>query len=468
MENFGEWYLDILEKADLVDSRYPIKGLSVIRPYGFQIRKQALKIYRDLVEKEHEELLFPTLIPESELAKEGEHVKGFEDEVYWITHGGKTPLNEKLALRPTSESVMYPMFSLWVRSHIDLPMKYFQVVNTFRYETKHTRPIIRVREIQTFAEAHTIHAYKEEAEEQIQTGIQIFKELFDSMGIPYTISKRPEWDTFPGADYTMAMDVLMPSGRTLQIGTIHNLGQTFAKTYDIIFENKEGNHEHAYQTCYGLSGRILAALIGIHGDEKGLKLPPSIAPNQITLIPILFKKGKEEVLNKCNQIKEQLENSNIRTNIDTRDIRPGKKFFDWEIKGTPLRLELGPRDLENNKVVLVRRDTLEKIELQIDDNLTTNIENILKDITKTLKENAWKTFEENIKTANTLNEITQLIDEKNMVKFNWCGDEQCGKEIEEETNIDLLGINNDTEDENTTCIHCGKPAKHIALIAKSY
>ncbi len=468
MENFGEWYLDILEKADLIDSRYPVKGLTVIRPYGYQIRKQTLEIYTKLLEKEHEEVLFPTLIPESELAKEGKHVKGFEDEVYWVTHGGKTPLNEKLALRPTSESALYPMFSLWVRSHIDLPMKYFQVVNTFRYETKHTRPIIRVREIQTFAEAHTIHSTKKEANEQVKTGIQLYKDLFDNMGIPYTISKRPDWDKFPGADYTMAMDVLMPSGRTLQIGTIHNLGQTFAKTYDIIFENKEGNHEHAYQTCYGLSGRILAALIGIHGDEKGLKLPPSIAPNQITLIPILFKKGKEEVLNKCNQIKEQLENSNIRTNIDTRDIRPGKKFFDWEIKGTPLRLELGPRDLENNKVVLVRRDTLEKIELQIDDNLTTNIENILKDITKTLKENAWKTFEENIKTANTLNEITQLIDEKNMVKFNWCGDEQCGKEIEEETNIDLLGINNDTEDENTTCIHCGKPAKHIALIAKSY
>ena len=468
MENFGEWYLDILEKADLIDSRYPVKGLTVIRPYGYQIRKQTLNIYTKLLEQEHEELLFPTLIPESELAKEGKHVKGFEDEVYWVTHGGNTPLNEKLALRPTSESAMYPMFSLWVRSHIDLPMKYFQVVNTFRYETKHTRPIIRVREIQTFAEAHTIHSTKEEADQQVQTGIKIYKELFDNMAIPYTISKRPDWDKFPGADYTMAMDVLMPSGRTLQIGTIHNLGQTFAKTYDIIFENKEGTHEHAYQTCYGLSGRILAALIGIHGDEKGLKLPPSIAPNQITLIPILFKKGKEEVLNKCNQIKEQLEKSNIRTNIDTREIRPGKKFFDWEIKGTPLRLELGPRDLENNKVIIVRRDTLEKTQLPIDDNLTSNIEKILEDITKTLKENAWKTFKENIKTANTINEITQLINEKNMVKFNWCGDEECGKEIEEKSNIDLLGINKETEDENATCIHCGKPAKHIALISKSY
>ena len=468
MENFGEWYLNILEKADIIDSRYPVKGVTVIRPYGYQIRKQTLKIYTDLLEKEHEELLFPTLIPESELAKEGKHVKGFEDEVYWVTHGGNTPLNEKLALRPTSESAMYPMFSLWVRSHIDLPMKYFQVVNTFRYETKHTRPIIRVREIQTFAEAHTIHSTSEEAKKQVNTGIDIYKNLFDSLAIPYTISKRPEWDKFPGADYTMAMDVLMPSGRTLQIGTIHNLGQTFAKTYDIIFENKEGKHEYAYQTCYGISGRILAALIGIHGDEKGLKLPPTVAPNQITIIPILFKKGKEEVLNKCNQIKQELEKSNIRVNIDNRDIRPGKKFFDWEIKGTPLRIELGPRDLKNNKAIIVRRDTFEKIELQLDDNLTTNIENILNDISESLKENAWKTFKSHIMSANSIKDLIQLIKEKNMVEFDWCGDEECGKEIEEKTGISLLGTNKEIKEENKTCIHCGKHAKYKALIAKSY
>ena len=466
LENFSEWYNNILETADILDSRYPIKGLSIWRPYGFQIRKQILKIYSELMDKEHEEVLFPTLIPESELAKEGEHVKGFEDEVYWITKGGKTDLNEKLALRPTSETSIYPMFALWLRSHIDLPMKYYQVVNTFRYETKHTRPIIRVREIQTFAEAHTVHATRADADKQVETGIKIYKELFENLAIPYTITKRPLWDTFPGADYTMAFDTLMPSVRTLQIGTVHNLDQTFSKTYDIIFENKEGEHEHPYQTCYGISERIIAAVLGIHGDEKGLKLPPKIAPTQITLIPILFKKGKEEVLNKITEIQKQLEENNIRVKIDQRDIRPGKKFYDWEIKGTPLRLELGPRDLENNKTVLVRRDTLEKIELNLDDKLVENIEKILNGIQENLKKQAQENQKEHIIDVNKIEDISDKINEKNIVSFNWCGEEECGKEIEEKTGFDILGEYK--EDNENKCIHCGKPSKNIALISKSY
>ena len=261
MENFSEWFHDILEKAEITDSRYPIKGMAVWLPYGFQIRRATLNIFRDLLDKEHDEVLYPLLIPETELAKEGIHVKGFEDEVYWVTHGGQTELNEKLAIRPTSETAMYPMFSLWVRSHIDLPIKQYQIVNTFRYETKHTRPLIRVREITTFAEAHTVHSSAEEAEAQVKTGIELYKEFFDGMGIAYLISKRPVWDKFPGAEYTMAFDTIMPDGKTLQIGTVHNLGQTFAKTFEITFENKEGNHEYAYQTCYGISDRVIAAAI---------------------------------------------------------------------------------------------------------------------------------------------------------------------------------------------------------------
>ena len=222
-------------------------------------------------------------------------------------------------------------------------IKYYQIVNTFRYETKHTRPLIRVREITTFKEAHTAHATKEEADEEVEKHIAKYKEIFDTLGIPYTLSKRPEWDKFPGADYTMAFDAIMPDGKTLQIGTIHNLGQTFAKTFDITFEDKDGEHKLVYQTCAGLSDRVIASAIGVHGDEKGLCLPPEISPNQITIIPILFKKGKEEVLAKCNQLKKEFEDAGLRVNIDDRDIRPGKKFYDWELKGTPIKLELGPR-----------------------------------------------------------------------------------------------------------------------------
>ena len=469
MENFSEWFHNILETADIIDSRYPIKGMSVWRPYGFQIRKHFYNYLTDLLDREHDETLFPLLIPEAELAKEGIHVKGFEDEVYWITHGGQKKLNEKLALRPTSETAIYPMFSLWVRSHIDLPIKVYQKVNTFRYETKHTRPLIRVREITSFVEAHTVHSSAEEADAQVQTGIEIYKDIFDKLAIPYMISDRPVWDKFPGADYTMAFDTIFPDGKTLQIATVHNLGQTFAKTFDITFENKEGQHEYGYQTCYGLSDRVIASLIAIHGDENGLILPPTVAPTQVVIVPILFKKGREEVLSKCNQIKESLEQLDIRVTIDDRDMRPGKKFFDIEQKGSPLRIELGPRDLENNKIVYVRRDNGEKSELDIDGELSGKIKNLLNEIHDDLFNKAWEKFNSSIELVEENENLKTTTEDGKISKFYWCGDTDCGKGIEEETGMDVLGICEDLEeDSEKVCIHCGKKAKHIASIAKTY
>ena len=466
MENFDEWFHDILENANITDSRYPIKGMAVWLPYGFQIRKHSMNIIKKLLDKDHEEVLFPMLIPETELAKEGIHVKGFEDEVYWITQGGQTPLNEKLALRPTSETAIYPMYALWIRTHIDLPIKYYQIVNTFRYETKHTRPLIRVREITTFKEAHTAHATKEESDEQIQDFIEIYKEFFDDLRIPYLISQRPEWDKFPGADYTMAFDVIMPNGKTLQIGTIHNLGQTFAKTFNITFEDKDGEHKLVYQTCAGVSDRVIASVIGVHGDEKGLRLPPEVSPNQVTIIPILFKKGKEEVLAKCDEIKTELEDAGLRVNIDDRDIRPGKKFNDWELKGTPLKLELGPRDLENNITVAMRRDEGEKIELTLDDSLADNVIELLDKSQENLSSIAWDFQAEHVKFTEDIDEISDLVEAGNVVKFYWCGDEAVGKEIEEKTGYDILGIQEEVCEGK--CILSGEDAKYIALIAKTY
>ena len=466
MENFDEWFHEILEKANITDSRYPIKGMAVWMPYGFQIRKHTMNIIKELLDKDHEEVLFPLLIPETELAKEGIHVKGFEGEVYWVTKGGHNELNEKLALRPTSETAMYPMYALWIRSHIDLPIKYYQIVNTFRYETKQTRPLIRVREITTFKEAHTAHATKEESDEQVQDFIEIYKQFFDDLGLAYLISKRPEWDKFPGADYTMAFDVIMPNGKTLQIGTIHNLGQTFAKTFDIIFEDKDGEHKLVYQTCAGLSDRVIASVIGIHGEEKGLRLPPKVSPKQVTIIPIIFKKGKEEVLAKCSEIKTQLEAKDIRVDIDDRDIRPGKKFFDWEIKGTPLKLELGPRDLENNITIAMRRDEGEKIELALDDSLADNVLDLLEKTSQNLSAASWNFQEEHVKFTESLEEIPELVKAGNVVKFYWCGDEEVGKQIEEETGYDILGIQEEVSEGK--CIASGKDAKYIALIAKTY
>ncbi|MDR1722109.1 MAG: proline--tRNA ligase [Methanobrevibacter sp.] len=465
MENFSQWFHNILEEAEIIDSRYPIKGMSVWLPKGFKIRKYVLNELEKLLDRDHDEVLFPLLIPEAELAKEGIHVKGFEEEVYWVTHGGKRELNEKLAIRPTSETAIYPMFSLWIQTHADLPIKMYQTVNTFRYETKHTRPLIRVREITTFTEAHTIHATYEEAENQVNKGIAIYKELFNKLAIPYLISNRPSWDKFPGADYTMAFDTLMPDGKTLQIGTVHNLSTTFAKTFDIKFENSEGNHEYGYQTCYGLSDRVIASVIAIHGDDKGLVLPPVVAANQITIIPIIFKKGGEEVIAKANEIKSILQDSGFRVNIDDRDLRPGNKFYDAELNGTPLRIEIGPRDLKENQLVISRRDNGEKTNFSLDNDIISTVKDLLNQITINLKEKAQKRLEEHIVEVNNIEEIEKTVLEENVAKVKWCGEEDCGKDIEEKTNLDILGENSTTDGE---CINCKKPAKYNVLIAKTY
>lgn len=466
MIDFSEWFHNILEEAEIIDSRYPIKGMNVWLPYGFQLRKHALEILRNILDRDHQETLFPLLIPEDQLEKESVHVKGFEDEVYWITHGGLTRLNKKLALRPTSETAMYPMFSLWIRSHTDLPLKIYQIVNTFRYETKHTRPLIRVREITTFKEAHTVHETMEEAEEQVQEAIRLYKEFFDTLSIPYIITKRPPWDKFPGSDYTIAFDTLLPDGKTLQIATVHNLGQTFSKTFDIKFETPTGEHEYAYQTCYGLSDRVIASIIAVHGDESGLRLPPEVAPYQIIIVPIIFKEGAEEVMKACERIKKRLEDAGFRVKLDDRDIRAGRKYYEWEMKGAPLRIEIGPRDLKKNMIVLARRDTKEKIEIKTE-NLEEEIDKILHDITNTLREEAWTKMQKNIRTATNLKEAKEIIKEKKgIISFPWCGDEECGKSIEEKIRVDILGI---TEAEKkSSCINCGKEAEYKAFLAKTY
>jgi prolyl-tRNA synthetase len=468
MTDFSEWFHNILEEAEIIDSRYPIKGMHVWLPNGFKIRKNTLNILKDILDKEHDEVLFPLLIPEDELAKEAIHVKGFEEEVYWITHGGLTELNKKMALRPTSETAMYPMFSLWVRSHTDLPMKFYQVVNTFRYETKHTRPLIRVREITTFKEAHTVHSSREDAEKQVEDAIKIYKEFFDILGIPYLITKRPVWDKFPGADYTMAFDTLLPDGKTLQIGTVHNLGQTFAKTFEITFETPEGEHEYAYQTCYGLSDRVIASVIGIHGDDSGLCLPPEVSPYQIVIVPIIFKKGGEEVIAACTEIQSKLKDAGFRVHLDDRDLRAGKKFYDWEMRGVPLRVELGPRDLSNNNAVLLRRDTMEKVNISLADDIVEQVNNLMSDISLNMREKALEKMNGQIREVSTIEEAKESIEsEKGIISFSWCGNEACGKEIEEKANVDILGIQ-EVDEISGKCFHCASEAKFKAFMAKTY
>jgi prolyl-tRNA synthetase len=345
-----------------------------------------------------------------------------------------------------------------------MPLKIYQIVNTFRYETKHTRPMLRLREITTFKEAHTAHASYKDAENQINEAVAIYKKFFDTMGVPYIVSKRPDWDKFPGADYTIAFDTIFPDGKALQIGTIHNLGQTFAKTFEILFENINGEQEYAYQTCYGISDRAIASLLVIHGDDQGLRLLPETAPIQCVIIPIIFKDTEEEIKEEAIKIKEEL--GEIRTHIDNRDLRPGKKYYNWEIKGVPLRIEFGPRDLKEGNVTVVRRDT--KIKQTISrEHLKKQIRKILEDIGKDLRESARVEFEKNIHKATSSDEVSKIISEKGgIIKADWCGTKACGVELEESTGVDILGVVEETAGD--TCVGCGERADRAILLAKSY
>ncbi|HID60638.1 MAG TPA: proline--tRNA ligase [Hadesarchaea archaeon] len=465
---FSEWFDETLWNAKIVETRYPVKGLYVWLPYGLKLRNRVLAIMRELLEKRgHEEMLFPLLIPENLFKKEAEHIRGFEEQVYWVTHGGKDRLDVKLALRPTSETSIYPMFALWIRSHADLPLKVFQVVNIFRYETKMTKPLVRLREVTTFKEAHTAHATPEDAEAQVMAAVEIYKKFFDELGVPYAITKRPPWDTFAGAVYSLAFDTLAPDGRTLQIGTIHNLGQNFAKVYGIKYEREDGSHEHVHQTCYGISERVIAATVMAHGDDLGPCFPPKVAPVQIVVVPIPFKKERntEEVARK---IAEELKATGLRVHFDGRDIRPGRKFYEWERHGIPLRLEIGPKDVNGGQVTTVRRDTGKRFVISLR-TLVPDVKKTLEQINEDMRDKAWKSFSENMRELGEIKEIKKAMSTRaGIVRAPWCGKEDCGKELEEKTGGSVLGEELHHKRTGGECPVCSEPAKSSILIAKTY
>ena len=374
--DFNAWYPAIVEIAELVDKRYPIKGMDVWRPYGWKAMRCIDSLTHSEMERtDHEEVRFPLLIPEDLLDKENrlvsllkrareegvdpselrveEEETGFKKEVYWVKHAGETELDVPMFLRPTSETAMYTMFPLWIRSHADLPLKTYQIVNTFRYETKQTRSFIRVREIHFF-EAHTAHADEDCASRQIQQDLEIVGRLMDNMSLPVIMSKRPVWDTFPGAWYTIAIDVIMPNGRTLQVASCHHYKDQWAKAFDMTYQDENGQTQYCHQTTYGMSERLLGAVVGMHGDDNGLIFPPKIAPIQVVLMPVAAHKTPA-VIETVLDVAEQLRESGLRIKVDDRDLRPGQKYWDWEIKGVPLRLEIGPRDVENGNAFAARR-----------------------------------------------------------------------------------------------------------------
>jgi prolyl-tRNA synthetase len=469
--DFGEWFRDILINAEIMDYRYPIKGSGVWMPYGFKIRKNVLQIIRDLLDNSgHSETLFPLLIPETSLAQESAHVKSFEGECFWVTHGGYDPLKVRYALRPTSETVIAPMLKLWIRSHADLPKKLYQVVNVFRYETKATRPIIRMREVEPFKEAHTCHTSAEEAEQQVKDAVKIYKQFFDDIGIPYVVSRRPDWDKFAGALYTIAFDLLCPDGRALQIGTVHNLGQNFAKAFDITYETLDGSQEHIWTTSYGISGRGIAAVLIAHGDDNGIVLPPKIAPTQVAIVPVPYK-GKEEEVNKaCADVATKIKEAGYRVELDMRgDLTPGNKFYYWELRGVPIRIEIGPRDLANGVVTIARRDSLKKQTWKMDD-VVSAVERLAEEITGDLRTNAAAWMKERVYRVNSLGEAKTLLKRRaGIVEVAWCGKEECGHSLEEAVEARLLGFPEDsTEKVDGKCLVCGEPANNVVRVAQAY
>lgn len=465
--DFSQWYKEILWRAEIMDVRYPVKGLYVWYPHGFAIRKRAYGILRDLMDRDHAETMFPLLIPRTEFMKEAAHIKGFEDEVYWVTHGGRNRLDVPLALRPTSETAIYPMYSLWVRSHTDLPLKLYQIVNTFRYETKHTRPLIRLREITSFKEAHTVHATREEAEAQVETAVGLYKEFYDRLEVPVIISRRPDWDKFPGADYTIAVDTIMPDGKTLQIGTVHMLGDHFSRTYDITYEDADGEQQYAYQTCYGISERSIAAVISVHGDDRGLVLPPDVAPIQIAIVPIIVGKRRDEILSEAAALEEDLREAGFTVRLDDRDMRPGAKYYHWEMRGVPLRIEIGPRDIDSNTVVAVTRDgqktTLDRR------GVVEGIFSVLSEFQEEIREKARQAMANRITVAENLAETSEAV-KTGVAVVHWCGSQECAEKIETAVDASILGTGIRSEMiavSDGPCIVCGSMGTST-LVARTY
>ena len=489
---FNKWYPAIVEIADLVDKRYPIKGMDVWKPYGLT----AMGLIDSLARREmhrtgHHEYRFPLLVPEDLLDKENklvsilkaaresgvdpselrfdEEASGFKKEVYWVTHGGENKLEKPMFLRPTSETPMYTMFSLWVRSHADLPLKTFQIVNTFRYETKQTRSFIRVREIHFF-EAHTVHADQAGADEQIEEDAEMVQRIMHDLCLPSLVSKRPVWDTFPGAWYTKAADVVMPNGRTLQVATYHHYKDQWANAFDLSYEDPEGNTKPCHQTTFGMSERLLGAVVGMHGDDKGLILPPAIAPIQVVVMPIAAH-ADSNVEPAAKALAERLSASGIRVELDTRDVRPGVKHYDWEIKGVPIRIELGPRDLSAGKFVLTMR-TGSKSEISIDEAEKFVLES-LEELAEYLRQRAKSLVSDKVKSFPFHNldydkSKESTIESGFVYEIAFEGNDSDSEILERKTGLTLLGECDDEFPEERKCIVTGKLTFKRCFIARMY
>jgi prolyl-tRNA synthetase len=477
-ENFSEWFTKIVQVAELADMRYGVKGFIVYQPWSTIAMKKMFDLYENELDQfGHAPVIFPSVIPESNFQIEADHVEGFAPEVFWISSAGSSgKLEERLALRPTSETAMYPLYALWVRSWRDLPLKLYQSGKVWRYEGKSTRPFLRGREF-IWIESHNVFTTMEEAEAQTREDMQISINVMNGrFGIPFIQFQRPEWDKFAGAVHTYAADTLMPDGRFLQLPSTHLLGDNFSKAFGINYMDEEGEAHPAYQTCYGPAiSRIFGGMIAVHGDDAGLIFPFEVAPIQVIIVPILAKKQATKVKKYAQELQLLVRAMGYRVQIDDSEKRPGDKYYWWEMKGVPLRLEIGRREAQEDKITVFRRDNREKTLISKSE-LKATIEKLGTDLNAAIKKRAQDFFDSRLTSAKTMDELVEHIKSRKMVKIPWCSidldGETCAEEIKDQLagaevrGIDVQESETPTKDEN--CFICNKPAKCYVYVGKQY
>jgi prolyl-tRNA synthetase len=463
-DDFAQWYTDVVKKADLVDYS-SVRGSMIIRPYGFAIWENVRDVLDGKIkETGHENIYMPLLIPESLLQKEKDHIEGFAPEVAWVTHGGTEELAERLVIRPTSEVLFGEHYANIIHSYRDLPKLYNQWANVVRWE-KTTRPFLRSLEF-LWQEGHTCHATSEDAQEETSRMLEMYAEVCEKyLAIPVLRGRKTDKEKFAGAVHTLTIESLMHDGKALQSGTSHYLGTGFAEAFGIQFTDKNGELQTVHQTSWGITTRLIGALIMVHGDNRGLVVPPKIAPKQLMIVPIA--QHKEGVLDKAYELRDQLKKV-ARVDIDASDKMPGWKFNEYEMKGIPLRLEVGPKDIEKGQVVLARRDTGEKIFVAMED-LEAKVVELLEDIQNNLFEKAKAHREEKTNIALNMDEFKKaLVENPGFIKAMWCGDVACENFIKDETSATSRCIPFEEEKVSDTCVCCGGEAKHLVYWAKAY
>lgn len=464
-EDFATWYTDVVLKSELIDYS-PVKGCMIIRPYGYSIWENIKnELDKKFKETGHKNAYFPLLIPESLLNKEKDHVEGFAPEVAWVTQGGSEELAEKLCIRPTSETIIGTMYSKWIKSWRDLPVLINQWANVVRWE-KTTKPFLRTTEF-LWQEGHTVHSNADEAQRETLRMLRIYADFCENfLAIPVIKGIKTDKEKFAGAEKTYTIEAMMHDGKALQSATSHYFGQGFAKAFNIKFQNKEGKEEYAYQTSWGSTTRLIGGIIMTHGDNRGLKLPPKVAPIQVIVVPIA--QHKEGVLEKAASLCDFL-NQKYRAQIDAREeYSPGYKFNEWEMKGVPIRLEIGPKDIEQEQCVLVRRDTGDKEFVKLDE-VSKRIDTMLEDIHNNMLLKAFENRKNRTFIAENMDELKLIYENKQgFVKTMWCGDRECEDKLKEEVGVTIRCMPLEQENLGERCVCCGKKADKMIYIGKQY